>query len=101
MAGRVDEVEFVGLAVFGPVVEANGLRLDGNAALALQLHGIENLIFHFAIAEAAAELDQPVRQGRLAVVDVGDDGKVSDMREVGHRDCEWLSAEPPARRAGR
>mgnify|MGYP003381465382 CR=1 FL=1 len=35
-----DRVEDVGLAVFRLVVEADGLGLDGDAALALDLHGI-------------------------------------------------------------
>jgi hypothetical protein len=38
VAGRVDEVEDVGLAVAGAVVEADGVGLDGDAALALQVH---------------------------------------------------------------
>ena len=48
MAGRVDQVEDVVLAVARAVVEPHGLRLDGDAALALDVHGIEHLIDHFA-----------------------------------------------------
>ena len=38
MAGRVDQVEHVVLAVARPVIEPHGLRLDGDAALALDIH---------------------------------------------------------------
>jgi multidrug efflux pump subunit AcrA (membrane-fusion protein) len=38
VAGRVHQVEDIGLAVLGLVVEAHGLRLDGDAALALDIH---------------------------------------------------------------
>ena len=36
------------------------------------------------VVDAAALLDQPVGQRRLAVVDMRDDGEVTDVREVGH-----------------
>ena len=79
MAGRVDQVEHVVLAVARPVVEPHGLRLDGDAALALDIHGIEHLLDHLALGEAAGRLDQPVGERRLAVVDMGDDGEVADI----------------------
>ena len=44
MAGRVDQVEDVILAVAGAVFEPHRLRLDGDAALALDVHGIEHLL---------------------------------------------------------
>ena len=48
MAGRVDQVEDVVLAVAGRVVQPHRLRLDGDAALALDVHGIEHLRRHLA-----------------------------------------------------
>ena len=44
VAGRVDQIEDVILAVVRPVVEAHGLRLDGDAALVLDVHIVENLL---------------------------------------------------------
>ena len=78
MARRVDEVELVERPVSRAVVETHGLRLDGDAALALDIHGIEHLLLHLPRAQAAAELDQPVCERRFAVVDMGDDGEVAD-----------------------
>ena len=78
VAGRVHQVEDVGLAVLGLVLEAHRLRLDGDAALALDVHGIEHLLLHLALGEGARLLDQAVGQRRLAVVDVGDDGEVAN-----------------------
>ncbi len=40
MPRRVHQVEHIGLAVLGRVVQADGLRLDGDAALALDVHRI-------------------------------------------------------------
>ena len=81
MAGGVDQVEDIVLAVLGPVVEPHRLRLDGDAALALDVHGIEHLLAaeHFALGEAAGDLNQPVGKGRLAVVDMGDNGEIPDV----------------------
>jgi hypothetical protein len=81
MAGRVDQVEDIVLAVFGLVVQAHGLRLDGDAALFLDVHIVENLLLagHLARVEAAGELDQPVGERRFAMVDMGDDGEIADV----------------------
>ena len=53
-------------------------------ALALDIHGIEHLFLHLPRRQPAAELDQPVGEGRFPVVDMGDDGKIADLGEVGH-----------------
>ncbi len=84
MPRRVHQIEGVGLAVLRPVFEPDGLGLDGDAPLALDIHGIEHLLLHLARRQPAAILDQPVGQGRFPVVDMGDDGKIADMGEVGH-----------------
>ena len=84
MAGRVHQVELVGLAIIGGVVEAHGLRLDGDAPLALDIHVVEQLFLHLPLGQPAGELDQPVGERALPVVDVGDDGKIADLGKVGH-----------------
>ena len=43
VAGRVDQVQAIFVAVARGVMQANALGLDGDAALALQVHGIEHL----------------------------------------------------------
>jgi hypothetical protein len=79
VAGRVHQVEDVGPCRPWPVGQPHGLRLDGDAALALDIHGIEHLLLHLARRQAAGLLDQPVGQRRFAVVDMGDDGEVADV----------------------
>ena len=64
----VDEVELVGLPVVGVVDHAHGVRLDGDAALALDVHGVEELVGHVALVHRVRELQDAVRDGRLAVV---------------------------------
>ena len=92
MAGRVDQVEDVVLAIVGLVVEAHGLRLDGDAALALDVHVVEHLLLHVAQLEAAGRLDQAVGQRRLAVVDMGDDCEIADVGNGGAHGAPRLPA---------
>ena len=84
MARRVHQVQHVGLAVLRRVVEPHGLRLDGDAALALDVHRIEHLVVELALGHRAAAHQQPVGQGALAMVDMGDDREIADQRQVGH-----------------
>jgi hypothetical protein len=62
-------------------LQAHGLRLDGDAALLLDIHVIENLFRHLARGKAAGRLDQAVGERRLAVVDMGHDREIADMVE--------------------
>ena len=84
MARRVHQVQDVGLAVLRRVVEPHGLRLDGDAALALDVHRIEHLVVELALGHRPAAHQQPVGQRALAVVDMGDDREIADQRQVGH-----------------
>ena len=79
MAGRIDEIELIGLAVGCLIIKPNGLRLDGNAALALQLHIIKHLFLHFARRQTAGQLYQPVGKCRLAVVNMCDNREITDV----------------------
>src|SRR5690606_32111260 len=84
VAGGIDEVEEVRLPVARGVGHRDGLRLDGDAALALDRVGVEHLGFHLARRQATAQMDDAVSQGRLAVVDVGDDGEIADLLHAGY-----------------
>ena len=79
MARRVDQIEVVDLAVARLVVQRSGLCLDGYPTLLLDLHRVENLRFHLAICKSPATLDQAICKRRLAVIDVRNDRKISDV----------------------
>ena len=80
MARRVDEVQHILLPVVRRIVEAHGAGLDGDAALALEVHVVEHLILHLALVDRAALLEQPVGQRGLAVVNVRHNGKIANFR---------------------
>jgi len=82
MSGGVDKVQLVGFTIPGFKVERDTLGLDGDATLALDIHGIEHLITHLTGAKAPAYLDKAVGDGGFAMVDMGDDGEIADMAEV-------------------
>ncbi len=84
MARRVHQVQLIGLAVFRDIVQAHRLRLDRDPALLLNVHVIKDLGAHLAVRQAAGPLDQPVRQRGLAMVDMGDDRKVTDVAKLSH-----------------
>jgi hypothetical protein len=77
VTGRVDEVQLVGLALVD-VLHGDRAGLDGDAALALQIHAVQQLGTRLAIADGLGGLQQPVGEGALAVVAVRDEGEVAD-----------------------
>ncbi len=79
VSGRIDQVQHIIFAVLRLVGKTDGLRLDGDAALALDVHRVEDLILHLARVQPAGQLDEAVGQRRLAVVDMGDDRKIANM----------------------
>jgi hypothetical protein len=72
-------VQLVGLAVARRVEDTHGLRLDGDAALALEVHRVEHLGAHLQRVDGVRDLEDAIGQRRLAVVDVGDDREVADF----------------------
>jgi hypothetical protein len=61
VAGRVDQVQDV-LLTIELVVHLDGLALDGDAALALQVHVVQVLRLHVAVGNGAGDLQQTVGQ---------------------------------------
>ncbi len=73
------------------------MSFDGDAALALDIHGIEHLLLHFAHTQATAQLNHAVSQGGLTVINMRDDGEVADMGQIGAHDATGFST--PCRKA--
>jgi hypothetical protein len=82
VARRIDQVEDVFLPVPGGIAHADGLRLDGDPPLALDVHLVEELVHLLALRERPRSLHQAVGQRGFSVVDVGDDGKVADVLDA-------------------
>ncbi|GGX58746.1 hypothetical protein GCM10007385_29430 [Tateyamaria omphalii] len=79
MAGGVDKVQDIGLAILGGVVDADGVGLDRDAPLAFDIHAVKQLFLHVPVGHGVGGLDKPVGEGRFPVVDMSDDGEIADM----------------------
>jgi hypothetical protein len=80
VAGRVDDVE-----LHAAVADGRVLGQDRDALLALQVHRVHDPVGHVLVGAERPRLPQHrVDQGRLAVVDVGDDGDVAEVLAALH-----------------
>ena len=79
VARGIDQVELIGLAVLRLIVQTHGPGLDGDAALPLQVHVVQQLALHLPLGHRVAQLDEPVRQRGFSVVDVCNDRKVANF----------------------
>lgn len=78
MAGGVDQVEDIGLSIAGGITQTGRLGLDGDPPFPLQVHAVEDLVGHVTHLHRPGPFDQAISQSTFAVVNVGDDGKISD-----------------------
>ena len=58
------------------------MRFDGDAALALEIHGIEHLRFHLARLQRAGQFEKPVGKRGFAVIDVCDHGEIANLLRI-------------------
>jgi hypothetical protein len=73
MTWSIDEVEFDSFPL-----HAYRSELDGDATLTLEVHIVEGLRLYFAFLECSCDFHESVGKGRLPVVDMRDDAKISD-----------------------
>lgn len=82
VAWGIDEVEGIGLTVPGGVAHCDGVGADSDTAFAFEVHVIEELVSALTGWDCAGEFEEAVGEGSFAVVDVCDDGEISDMAEA-------------------
>ena len=78
VTGRVDQVDDVTLPV-----DPHVLGLDGDAPLPLDVHRVEVLLAHVAGVDRPGQFQDPIRQRRLAVVDVSYHREITNLGDVG------------------
>ena len=84
MTGGIDEMQCVLDAICGAINNAGGLGLDGDAPLALQVHGVQHLLRYIAATHRVGDLQHTVGKRGFPMVDMGDDGKVSYQGFIRH-----------------
>ena len=105
MTWGIDQVQDVVRAIGSVERQPHRLRLDGDAALALDVHAVEVLGPHLARVNDTGDLQHPIGQGRLAVIDMRDDAEIPDQlgagvsgRWLGHCVLVWLGPRNSSRK---
>jgi hypothetical protein len=75
----VNQVQVVDLPIASAILQGSGLRFNGDASFFFDIHRVQNLRFHLPLFQSSTTLNQSVSQGRFAVINVGDDRKISDV----------------------
>ncbi|OAV71736.1 hypothetical protein Barb7_03162 [Bacteroidales bacterium Barb7] len=78
MSRRINQIQRIGFAVFH-VIHLYGMALDGNAALALQIHIVQHLRLHVFGINGFGGFKQAVCQGTFAVIYMSDDTEITDI----------------------
>jgi hypothetical protein len=60
-------------------MHAHRLQLNGNPSLTLQVHLIQVLFFHLSLFDSFGDLQKPISERTLAMVNVSDDAKIPYM----------------------
>ena len=76
---RVDQVELVVFPVLRFVAETDRARLDGDAALAFEVHIVEDLFLHLVQIKRPGLLEDAVGKRRFPVVDMRDDREIANV----------------------
>src|SRR6185369_15572106 len=92
VARRIDKVENVLPSVARGVVEPDGVSFDGYASFTFEVHGVEDLLGHFAMRESAGVFEQAICKRAFAVIDMRDDREVSDLQTINHRNSVKLAS---------
>lgn len=82
MTWSIDEVKRIRLTVRSRIEDSDSIGLDGNAALLLNVHLIKELRGHIALSNGVSLFQYPVCDGGFAVINMGNDGKITRVRLV-------------------
>ena len=80
MPRRINQIERVSLAILRFIFHLDSMQLNGDAALLLKLHIVQNLIeFHLTFSDRAGAFEKTIGDCRLTVIYVCDYAEISDM----------------------
>ena len=77
MSGRIYQIQNIVDAVVGVIVHLDGMELDRDAALLLEVHVVQHLVeFHLPGCDGPCALKEPIGKGRLAVINVCNNAEI-------------------------
>ena len=87
MPRGVNQIQVIFVAVSGSVGQANRLAFYGDTAFSFDIHVVQNLIFEITVRYDVRGLDQPIGEGGLPMVDMGDYTEISYAWHVHMHNC--------------
>ncbi len=82
MPRGIHQIEHIFPPVSGAVWYGDRLALDGDPALALDIHVVQDLVVEVTVRDEPGALDEPIRERGLSMVDMGDDAEIADSLGV-------------------
>ena len=87
-------LDLLAVVIVQASVQRNGSRLDGNTSLLLILSGVhESGVTSLGSRDNTGLLDQRIGQSRFTVIDVGNDGNVTNVRNLVHQATDLVNSE--------
>ena len=83
MPRRINKVQLVLMTIIRVIVKRDALGFDGNTALTLNIHGVQHLGGHVTLFQTTADLNKSISQRRLAMINMGNDRKISNVLRLG------------------
>lgn len=84
MPGGIDQVELKFLPVLPLIGQCDRMALDGDTPFPFKVHGVQDLVPKLPRGDQAGKLNKTIGQGRLSVVNMGDNTEIACLR---HRIC--------------
>ena len=96
MSRRIDQIQDIFIPVLCLVDKTGCLQFYGNAPFPFQLHVVQELFLHLPLGNQAGLFNDPVRQSRFSMVDVGNNAEIPNVFLIfAHRFlslfCKFLS----------
>ena len=79
MAGRIDQIQSIYIAVLGLVGQTDGLAFYGDAPFAFDIHIVKELIFELSRGDETAELNHAISESGFPVIYVSYNTEVTYM----------------------
>ena len=90
MTRCIDQIKDIFLPVLRMVDRTNGLGLDRDAPLPLNVHIVQNLILHLTLRQYPRLFNDPVCERAFSVIDVRDDTEITNLIHI-----DFSQIDPP------
>ena len=78
VARGIDQIKYIVL-IIKTIIHLNRMALDGDAPFPLQIHIVQGLRLQVPVSHSSCNLQESIRQGAFAVINVGDDAEIPDL----------------------